>query len=143
MILVLFFIVYISFTGTGIWYIYIYILIITLYVLSVGFGNVFFILYIDQLYRKCGMLALYLCLTIGWWLSSGIPVSSTNKTDRHDITEILLKVALNIINQAKHILMSSYEHISKKLSAAVITLKVDLSLLFKPILFVSYRMLLH
>jgi hypothetical protein len=31
------------------------------------------------------------------------PVSSTNKTDRHDITEILLKVALNTIkpNQAK------------------------------------------
>jgi AraC-like DNA-binding protein len=25
--------------------------------------------------------------------SSGTPVSSTNKTDRHDITEILLKVA--------------------------------------------------
>jgi hypothetical protein len=25
-------------------------------------------------------------------------VSSTNKTDRYDITEILLKVALNIIN---------------------------------------------
>jgi len=29
--------------------------------------------------------------------------SSTNKTDRHDITEILLKVALNTINQTyKH-----------------------------------------
>ena len=28
----------------------------------------------------------------------GTPVSSTNKTDRHDITEILLKVALNTIN---------------------------------------------
>ena len=28
--------------------------------------------------------------------SPGIPVSSTNKTDRHDITDILLKVALNI-----------------------------------------------
>ena len=27
----------------------------------------------------------------------GTPVSSTNKTDCHDITEILLKVALNII----------------------------------------------
>ena len=26
------------------------------------------------------------------------PVSSTNKTDRHDITEILLKVALSKIN---------------------------------------------
>jgi hypothetical protein len=25
----------------------------------------------------------------------GTPVSSTNKTDRHDISEILLKVALN------------------------------------------------
>ena len=28
--------------------------------------------------------------------------SSTNKTDRHDITEILLKVALNTINQLIH-----------------------------------------
>jgi hypothetical protein len=28
----------------------------------------------------------------------GSPASSTNKTDRHDITEILLKVALNIMN---------------------------------------------
>jgi hypothetical protein len=27
------------------------------------------------------------------------PVSSTNKTDRHDIAEILLNVALNTINQ--------------------------------------------
>ena len=31
--------------------------------------------------------------------SPGNPVSSTNKTDRHDITEILLKVALNTIIQ--------------------------------------------
>jgi hypothetical protein len=30
--------------------------------------------------------------------SPGTPVSSTNKTDSHDITEILLKVALNTIN---------------------------------------------
>jgi hypothetical protein len=29
----------------------------------------------------------------------GTLVSSTNKTDRHDISEILLKVALNTINQ--------------------------------------------
>jgi hypothetical protein len=27
----------------------------------------------------------------------------TNKTDRHDITEILLRVALNIIKQAKNL----------------------------------------
>jgi hypothetical protein len=31
------------------------------------------------------------------WFSSGTPVSSINKADRHDITEILLTVALNTI----------------------------------------------
>jgi hypothetical protein len=32
------------------------------------------------------------------WFSPDTPVSSTNTTDRHNITEILLKVVLNIIN---------------------------------------------
>jgi hypothetical protein len=31
--------------------------------------------------------------------SPGTPVFSTNKTDRHDLAEILLKVALNTIKQ--------------------------------------------
>ena len=47
-----------------------------------------------------------MCLSLsvaGQWFSQGIQVSSTNKTDCHDITEILLKVALNTINQTKHI----------------------------------------
>jgi hypothetical protein len=34
-------------------------------------------------------------LEAGRWFSMGTPVSCTNKTDRHDITEIFLKVALN------------------------------------------------
>ena len=34
------------------------------------------------------------------------PVSSTNKTDRNDITEILLKVALNTITQIRICLSS-------------------------------------
>jgi hypothetical protein len=38
-------------------------------------------------------------LVIGRWCYPYTPVSSTNKTDRHDITEIFLKVALNILNQ--------------------------------------------
>jgi hypothetical protein len=38
-------------------------------------------------------------LSTGQWFFLGTPVSSTNKTDRHDIAEILLKVALNTINQ--------------------------------------------
>ena len=36
----------------------------------------------------------------GRWFSPGTPVSSTNNTDRHDIAEILLKVALDTINQS-------------------------------------------
>ena len=43
-------------------------------------------------------------LEAGRWFSPGTPVSSTNKTDRHDITKILLKVTLNNINQSKPIL---------------------------------------
>ena len=38
-------------------------------------------------------------LATAQWFSPGTPVSSTNKTDRHNITEILLKVALNTVNQ--------------------------------------------
>jgi hypothetical protein len=38
-----------------------------------------------------------------WWFSLGTLVSSTNKTDRHDITEIFLKVALNTINNKPQI----------------------------------------
>ena len=36
-------------------------------------------------------------LTTGRWFSPDTPVSSTIKTDRHDITEISLKVELNTI----------------------------------------------
>ena len=52
-----------------------------------------------------GVLHTTLCdkvcqwLATGQWFSPGPPVSSTNKTDRHDITEILLKVALNTITK--------------------------------------------
>ena len=38
-------------------------------------------------------------LTISRWFSPGTLVSFTNKTDRHDITEILLKVTLSTIKQ--------------------------------------------
>jgi len=40
-------------------------------------------------------------LAHGRWFSAGTPDSSTTKTGRHDITEILLKVALGTINQIK------------------------------------------
>jgi hypothetical protein len=37
-------------------------------------------------------------LATGLWFSPGTLVSSTNKTDHHDIVEIVLKVVLNTIN---------------------------------------------
>jgi hypothetical protein len=43
-------------------------------------------------------ISLYQLLAHGQWFSPGTPASSTTKTGRHDITEILLKVALNTIN---------------------------------------------
>jgi hypothetical protein len=49
-----------------------------------------------------GVLDTKLCDKVWQWLAAGrwfSLVSSTNKTDRHDITEILLKVALNTIHQ--------------------------------------------
>jgi hypothetical protein len=57
------------------------------------------------LYNVClnmwGVLDTTLCdrvcqwLATGQWFSPGTPVFSTNKFDHHDITEILMKVALN------------------------------------------------
>jgi len=40
-----------------------------------------------------------MCDKVCQWFSPGPLVSSTNNTDHHDITEILLKVALNSIKQ--------------------------------------------
>ena len=50
---------------------------------------------------RCTTLCDKVCqwLATGRWFSPGPPVSSTNKTDHHDITEILLKMALNTIKQ--------------------------------------------
>jgi hypothetical protein len=44
---------------------------------------------------------IYQLLTHGPWYSRGTPASSTTKTGRDDIAEILLKVALSTINQIK------------------------------------------
>jgi hypothetical protein len=58
-------------------------------------------------YKKgCTRLAaasdkVYQLLAHGRWFSLGTPASSTTKTGRHYIAEILLKVALNTINQIK------------------------------------------
>ena len=54
--------------------------------------------------KRCSRLAaasdkVYQLVSHGRWFSASTHVSSTNKTDRHDIAELLLKVVLNTINQ--------------------------------------------
>ena len=44
---------------------------------------------------------VYQLLVHGRWVSTGTPASSTTKTGRHDIAEILLKVALSTNNLIK------------------------------------------
>jgi hypothetical protein len=46
----------------------------------------------------------YQLLAHGRWFSLGTPASSTTKTGRHDIVEILLKVALNTISQINQVI---------------------------------------
>ena len=55
-------------------------------------------------------------LTAGRWFSPGTPVSSTNKTDSHDIAEILLKVVLNTINQTSNHLIRMESSLLKSVS---------------------------
>ena len=53
--------------------------------------SIFVHVYLDYL------VTMHLFSLPGLWFSADTLVFSTNKTDRHDITEILLKLALNTI----------------------------------------------
>jgi hypothetical protein len=63
-----------------------------------------------QIPLRQGVLDITLCdkvyqwLVAGQWSSPGNPVSFTNKTDCHYITEMLLKVALNTITLTSFVL---------------------------------------
>jgi hypothetical protein len=61
-----------------------------------------------KLRKRCTRLAAasdkaYQLLAHGRWFSPVTPTSSTTKTDRHDIADILLKVALNTKIKSKKI----------------------------------------
>ena len=48
----------------------------------------------------------------GQWFFLGAPVSSINKTNPHDVAEILLKVALNTIIHAFILFLKNYSVLS-------------------------------
>jgi hypothetical protein len=54
--------------------------------------NVFFV------YQFCKLSVCLWLVAEQWLISPNTPVSSSNKSDRHNITEILLRVVLNTIN---------------------------------------------
>ena len=63
-----------------------------------------------KLQKGCTRLAAasdkaYQLLVHDRWFSPVTPASSTTKSGRHDIVEILLKVTLNTINQIKSIIL--------------------------------------
>ena len=60
------------------------------------------------------------------WFSSDIPVSSINKTDRHDIAEILLKVALSITASTLNIGCADKNVISLERSDMILWRTVDM-----------------
>jgi hypothetical protein len=57
-------------------------------------------------------------LARGRWYSPGTLASSTTKTGRHNIAEILLKVALNTKNQIKSIML--FENVLHKLKNVLV-----------------------
>jgi hypothetical protein len=69
-----------------------------------------FIISLELFFEPSSWFDTTLCDTVFQWLATrrwffpGTPISSTNKTDRRDITAILLKVALNTITLTPSIL---------------------------------------
>ena len=67
-----------------------------------------------------GVLYTTLCDKVCQWLSAGLWffIGSSNKTDRHDITEILLKVTLNTITLNSYKIIIFWVHKSKMATTA-------------------------
>jgi hypothetical protein len=82
----------------------------------------------------------------GQWFSPGPPVSSTNRTDHHDITEILLKVVLNTIKPqptkwliielqtVKHHKTTTNQMINNRITDSGVTFHMIVSMLYYTVL---------
>jgi hypothetical protein len=70
---------------------------------------------IDMIHAITASDKAYQLLARGRWFSLGTSASSTTKTGRHDIAEILLKVALNTIKSSNQQMIKRY--ISRRIGA--------------------------
>jgi hypothetical protein len=77
-------------------------------------------------------------LAQGRWFSPDNPASSTTKTGRHDIAEILLKVALNTINQIQSNPLNYITNIHMEQSIRIMIFNAT----FNNVLVISWRSVL-
>jgi hypothetical protein len=98
-----------------------------------------------KLQKGCTWLAaasdkVYQLLAHGRWFSLGTPASSTTKTGRHHLTEILLKVALSTKNQSINLLTSDHKsNTTKKRIWFKYTSNRNLVELYKPGLSIFFK----
>jgi len=67
----------------------------------------------ELVYNKAEIIIFSSSISCSRWFSPDLPVSSTNKTDRHDIAEILMKVVLNTIKQTNKLFRKTCQDIYK------------------------------
>jgi hypothetical protein len=67
---------------------------------------------------------VYQLLAHGRWFSPGTPASSTTKTGRHDIAEILLKVTLNTKIKS-NVKIINFKNFFKYQIAIIVQLRTD------------------
>ena len=76
----------------------------------------------------------------GRWFSPETLVSITNKTEHHDVTEILLKVALNIIALPLTVMIIKYTQLNKNNELTAISLQADMEIPVPSICFKAYSL---
>ena len=90
---------------------------------------------------RCTRLCDKVCqwLATCQWFSPSIPVSSTNKTDGHDITEILLKVALNTRKKQLTVLLFGFTCLmNKEMRRDLFEIKIISDLMWSFIIILQY-----
>ena len=95
-------------------------------------------------YKKGASDKVYQLLAHGRWFSPGTPASSTTKTGRHDIAEILLKVVLNTKIKS-NVKIINFKNFFKYQIAIIVQLRTDGQMCFSMdfVLAIQHSILCH